>query len=82
LFPGSGEDVYEEILEVCCELLDECVPDCRVDGWGTDDADREGKEEREFYDSGASDEYDKLEPVHDDCLGEYGLCDTDNCDCP
>jgi hypothetical protein len=43
--PGSGEDVNEEIFEVCCQFLDECVPSDRVDGHGPDHAGPEGKEE-------------------------------------
>jgi len=35
----------EEIFEVCCKFLDECVPGGWVDGYGADDASPEAKEE-------------------------------------
>jgi hypothetical protein len=42
---GSGEDLDEEISEVCCRFLDECVPDDGVDGDGPDHVDDKGEEE-------------------------------------
>ena len=54
--------LYEDLFEVCCEFLDERVPDNGVDGHGADLVDHEGEEEEwKLHDKHcASRDYDQL----------------------
>jgi hypothetical protein len=73
---GSREDVDEDLFEVCCEFLDERVPDNGVDGYGADHIDHEGEEEeRKLRDKHcASRDYNQLRADaewNDGCFDDF-----------
>ena len=80
--PGSREDVYEEIFEVCCEFLDERVPGDSIIGRSADHVDCKGeKEEREFYDEHrACRDYAEWSNNGGGDFSQCNFCRSDDCD--
>jgi hypothetical protein len=80
--PGLGEDIYEEIFEVCCEFLDERFPGNGVDGHSADHINRKGKEEDwEFYDERrACSDYAEWSNDGADNFSRCDFCNSADCD--